>query len=106
MTGNGATASSARVSSAVRIELFQNDSAGDTADTFTPIEIYIPSYQANQNKPISIFDAHETNATTAYIEANAALWSNTAVISTITLTANTGNFVSGSSFFLYGIKNS
>lgn len=106
ITGNGTTAASARFSSGVHIELFQNNSAGDTANTFTPIEIYIPSYQASQNKPISIFDAHETNATTAYIEANASLWSNTAVISTITLATNIGNFVSGSSFFLYGIKNS
>lgn len=37
-------------------------------------------------------------------DASVGLWRNTAAISTITLTALTANFASGSTFTLYGIK--
>ena len=80
---------------------------GATASTFSSMEIYIPSYTASQNKPVSSFYAIETNVTDAYIGVEAALWRNTSAINTIKL-FNNGSivFVSGSSFFLYGIKNS
>ena len=76
-----------------------------TSDVFGNFEIYIPNYTVSANKPYSYFGVTENNATAAEIRANAALWRNTAAISTITLAAP-NNFVSGSSFFLYGIKNS
>jgi hypothetical protein len=45
-------------------------------------------------------------ATTIYATLVSVLWSNTAAINSITLTDDAGNYVSGSSFYLYGIKNS
>ncbi len=78
-----------------------------TANTFANSEMYIPSYTASQNKPLSVFDAVENDsATTAYVIATASLWRNTAAITSIEMLPYSGNFVSGSSFFLYGIKNS
>jgi len=76
-----------------------------TTNTFTSSEIYIPSYTLVQNKPMSFFTALENNSATSYYVQNVASLSRvTAAITSITL--STTNFVSGSSFYLYGIKNS
>ncbi len=82
---------------------------GSTSNTFSNIEIYIPSYTVSQNKPSSVFSVNERNASSAIMQVTANLWRNTATISSIKLDALTYsgyNFVSDSSFFLYGIKNS
>lgn len=76
-----------------------------TSNTFSTNEAYIPNYAGSTNKSYSVTGATETNATTAYIVAVAGLWSNTAAITSITLTeVGSFNLGSGSSFFLYGIK--
>lgn len=86
------------------------DNSANTANTFSNLEIYIPSYTSSANKPLSTFTAKEDNAvsTREYLGAEAGLVRDTNAISSIKLfTAyGTGNFVSGSSFYLYGIKNS
>jgi hypothetical protein len=99
---------SARNSSQVRFtQAPWSEGTNLTANTFANSELYIPSYTASQNKPLSVFDAVENNnATTAYVIATASLWRNTAAITSIEMLPYSGNFVSGSSFYLYGIKNS
>jgi hypothetical protein len=79
---------------------------GATSNTFSNAEIYIPSYTVSQNKTVSYETGCENNSTLALNGAIAGLWSNTATITSIAFAIATGNFVSGSSFFLYGIKNS
>jgi hypothetical protein len=82
------------------------DGTGATANTFGSGEMYLPSYTVSQNKPASMFSVAEGNSaadTGMYVKA--LLLSNTAAITSLTATANTGNFVSGSSFYLYGISN-
>ncbi len=76
-----------------------------TANTFANCEIYIPSYLTATNKPLNIFTAQETAATGANVVQQAALWRNNAAITSIRMYSN-GSFVTNSSFFLYGIKNS
>lgn len=107
LQGNGATVVSDRTTSNalnVAENLLTGGSA--TASTFSNVDIYFPNYKVSQNKPHSVFGTMETNATTAYIVAQANLISDTSAISSITFTSGSGNFASGSSFFLYGIKNS
>jgi hypothetical protein len=78
-----------------------------TSNTFSNIELYIPSYTVSQNKPLSLMTAQENNTTAAYIVATAGLFRSTTAISRIDIDSQNGNsFVSGSSFYLYGIKNS
>ena len=106
LIGNGSTASSTRNNDVSSINSnFGADSADNTASTFSNNEIYIPSYTASQNKPLSLFDAVENNATAAKINAVAGLYRSTTAISQIQIIA-WSSFVSGSSFYLYGIKNS
>jgi hypothetical protein len=82
--------------------------ASATSSTFGSAEFYLPSYTASQNKPASTFSVFENNDTNvSEINAQANLYSSTTAITSIEIRESTsGNFVSGSSFFLYGIKNS
>jgi len=85
-----------------------SNGATNTANTFASIEIYIPNYTSTTSKPQSAFWAKEDNSTsTNSLYAVAALYRNTSAIDSINLTSrNSQDFVSGSSFYLYGIKNS
>jgi len=110
MDGNGSTASSSRESAINALYLQSSDSAGNTADTFTSTEVYIPNYTGTANKPISIFKVAEQNATGAEMHIFASLYQGSSAISTILIAAASNmvsnSFLSGSSFYLYGIKNS
>lgn len=75
-----------------------------TANTFASIEVYIPNYAGSQNKIMSATSVTEKNAASVqYITASAAASDLTSAISSITCL---GNYVTGSRFDLYGIKNS
>jgi hypothetical protein len=83
------------------------DGTGATANTFGSGELYLPNYAGSQNKSASMESVAEGNSATdtgMYIKA--LLLSNTAAVSSLTMTANAGNFVNNTSFYLYGIKNS
>jgi hypothetical protein len=86
----------------------QSTGGGSTADTFSSQEIYIPNYTSSNYKSFSIDSVIETNAATGVANnLTAGLWSNTAAITSITLTPNVGpNLVQYSTFYLYGISNS
>jgi hypothetical protein len=103
LTGNGSTTSSSRQSNTTEFQV-SNVSSTNTANTFSSVEIYVPSYLVSQNKPVSHFGVTENNATSAIIRPMASLWSNTSAITSITFTYS--NIASDSSFYLYGIKNS
>ncbi len=103
VAGNGATASSSRNSNREAIDMDYIGSA--TANTFASGEMYLPNYAGSANKPLSTISALEANSTTAYLRANAGLARVTAAVTSLTIAA-AGTFSSGSSFYLYGIKNS
>jgi hypothetical protein len=83
----------------------QVDASSYTASTFSNTEIYIPNYAGSTNKSYSVDTVVENNATGAPMALAAGLWSNTAAITSITLTANTGNYVQYTTAYLYGVKN-
>jgi len=77
-----------------------------TANTFSNISVYLPNYAGSNYKSSTADSIMETNAATAYAQLWAGLWSNTAAITEINLSDPLGNFKTGSTFYLYGIKNS
>ena len=79
-----------------------------TASTFSNDDFYIPNYASANYKSFSVDNVGENNAATAYAFLDAGLWSNTAAITSIVLTATGtgGDLKQYSTFYLYGIKNS
>lgn len=81
-----------------------------TSGIFSNIQISIPSYRSSRHKQIITDVAKETNAASGivFMQNQASLWRNTSAISSMTIGTNitAPNFVGGSTFSLYGIKNS
>jgi hypothetical protein len=88
-------------------ETYGSTAANATANYFGNMEIYIPNYAGSQKKVASSFGAPETQATPFNfgLAIAAGMSSVTDAITQIQVGASV-SFVSGSSFYLYGIKNS
>jgi hypothetical protein len=91
-------------------ELYFNhgiNSATSTASTFSNAEIYISDYTSSSNKSIMGFQVTEKNTAASYMGTAAGLARITSAITSIEVTLNPSqSYVSNSSFYLYGIKNS
>jgi len=98
--GTGSAAGS-ESSTDIRIEYLSAATA--TASAFGNGEMYIPNYTSANYKSTSSEGVSETNASAAFMAITAGLWSNTAAITSITLTPNSANFVQYSTFYLYGV---
>ena len=98
--GNGAGTGS---DSALHLNI---NGADSTSNTFSNVEYYIPNYTSSNYKSWSGDAVSENNGTEAYAEFGAYLWSNTAAITSISVITVNGDLISGSTFYLYGIKNS
>ena len=104
VSGNGSTAQSDTLT------FLRGGSVGnstDTANTFTSSDIYIPNYRGNTNKSVSVDDVTENNATAAFQNLIAGLWSNTAAITSIKLfPTSAANFTQYTTAVLYGVSKS
>ena len=71
-------------------------------------QFYIPNYTSSNAKLISSEFVSEDTNTNPWFLINAALWDPTSnvPITSITFTPASNNIASGSTFYLYGIKNS
>jgi hypothetical protein len=77
-----------------------------TGSVFGNGEIYIPNYASSNYKSFSGDSVTENNATAALAGLFANLWSDTAAITSITLTPSNGTlFDQYSTAYLYGISN-
>ena len=102
--GNGVTASS---DPSTTITTYGNTPA-TTTSVFSNAGIYIPNYiSSSYYKAVSANTVTENNAASALAIMVAGLWSNTAAITSITLTPSSAtSFVQYTNVYLYGIKNS
>lgn len=98
--GNGSSATSYSGTSPLGSII---NGSSQTASTFGNSSLYIPNYTSSNNKSSSMDGVNENNATGANQFFNANLWSNSAAITSITLTPEVGSFVQYSSAYLYGI---
>ena len=98
--GNGSTTISGSESSIT----IRCSSSTATANTFGNAEVYIPNYTSANYKSVSIDQVGENNATLGLDMITAGLWSNTAAITSMTLTPITSNaWMQYSTFSLYGV---
>ncbi len=78
-----------------------------TSNTFSSTTVYIPNYTESINKSFSVDSVIERNGSEAYQYIYSGLWSNTAAITSISISIDPFNsatgFVSGSSATLYGV---
>jgi hypothetical protein len=85
--------------------LYANPSTS-TASTFGNGDIYIPNYTSSTFKSVSSDMVTENNATTANAMLTAGIWNQTSAITSVTLTALSGeSFVQYSTAYLYGVTN-
>ena len=82
------------------------DAIGTGASLFNNQEFYIPNYRSSTVKSVTGDGVQEDNVTGAYQMLTAGLSSDTAAITSITISPDTGTLQQYSSFYLYGIKNS
>lgn len=107
LEGSGSAASSSATGTFTRLWLGNCNASTSTSNTFSSVEFYLPNYAGSTAKPASTFLVQENNTTAAIINVVANLGLSTSAVNRIDLNSSTSsNFVSGSSFFLYGIKNS
>lgn len=104
MEGNGSTVvSGSNAFGASYIFAGGINGSSTTSNTFASNFIYIPNYRSSNAKSISCDGVTENNATTAYADLSAGLWSNSSAITSIELTPNTNSFAANSTFSLYGV---
>jgi hypothetical protein len=104
LLGNGSSTFSA---TSTQLQAGFADGALPTASTFGNSSIYIPNYAGSTTKTASVDGVFENNSSTASQAIWAGSWTGTAAITSITLTAISGNnFVQYSSATLYGISKS
>lgn len=107
LLGNG-TACSVAVGSTSAFML-RSPADGQAANIFCNDELYISNYTNSAlQKQASTTSAVDSNSVTAgdtRLSVGASKWNNTAAITSIKLVANSGSIDTGSSFYLYGIKN-
>ena len=106
INGSGSAASSSRRTDYSFIDGYTADADNNTANTYSSLELYLSNYTSTKNKLMSIFHAQENNTTAAEMNAIAGLYGNTSAITSIKLNFASLDIKAGSSFFLYGIKNS
>jgi hypothetical protein len=76
-----------------------------TANTFSNAEIYITNYASANTKVISGDTVSATNGVNTLIFIGQVVWSNSAAITSLTLSSNGGNFIENSTAYLYGIES-
>jgi hypothetical protein len=99
MFGDGSTAYGD-----ANLGLFILNGPTSTSNSFSNVSLYVPNYAGSTNKSFSADGVQETNGTTAYSGLVAGVWSNTAAITSITLSDEAVvNLAIGSTASLYKI---
>ena len=82
------------------------DGASDTSNTFANAELYFPNYAGSNYKSFSSDAVSENNATQAFTNMSAILYSSATAISSLSFySLNAANWVQYSTAYLYGVKN-
>ena len=93
--------------------LYCNGGSGNTANTFSNSEFYIPNYTSSAAKQVFAWGTDQNNVSSAnyaFITTESIFYNNATAITSITIANSSSggstHYNVGSSFYLYGIKNS
>ena len=107
LSGSGTALSASNAQDQTASQIVYTAANTATANTFGSSEIYFPSYTNSAKKLTSSSSTGENNATASYLGITSHIAQLTSAINSIRFFSNSGyNFLTGSSFYLYGIKNS
>jgi hypothetical protein len=104
-TPTSQTESGVGISTGIIIGFVSNNN--NTANTFGSTEMYVSNYSSSNYKTVSGEGMSENNSSNTGVLMTAGLWSNTAAITSITLSPWVGssfNWLTHSTFTLYGVK--
>ena len=102
MRGDGSTASSNRASNQTYIEIGDQNISTDTAGNIGNVICHIQNYSNATTYKTTLSRANVADVT---VRAIVGLWRSTNAITEIDIISSGGNnFISGSTFTLYGIK--
>jgi hypothetical protein len=79
---------------------------GAETDTWSTGQFYIPNYTSSIPKSISVEWTSEGNSNQVWMMMNGATWNPTSNVPITSITFTHSNILAGSTFQLYGIKNS
>lgn len=89
------------------IDIANVTTLGDPSGFFSGDEFYIPNYTLSTNQKNIIVDSCRiTNDNNYSIRMSLGTHALTTAVNSISITLDTDKFLSGSTFYLYGIKNS
>ena len=78
-----------------------------TANIFSNIQYYVPNYLSSTEKVWYLENSSESNASEGFNTFATGKWSGTTAITTVTFAEVSGHaLLAGSTFYMYGIKNS
>lgn len=105
--GGGATPTMGGAVAANQLVLGRVPANTATANRFAALTVELPMYAGTTGDKSFTSSNHEAQSTAAggiNLETNGGTWRNTAAITRIVLSDNSGgNFIAGSAFFLYGV---
>lgn len=105
LSGNGSTASASALGLFSSTRPLYNNLAASSSDGFSVGIIDIHDYASTtKNKTVRTIGGYDNNGTGNIGLVSGLYSANTNAITSITFTNGSGNFVSGSTFALYGIK--
>lgn len=85
-------------------DLIEVNRSDHTSNTFSNARIYFSNYTSSSAKSISTDGVTENNAATAFQKLNAASWSGTSAISSLSMQISGANFAQYSTASLYKIS--
>jgi len=104
LSGNGSTASSGATSTTATPTSLATLNNSNTASVFSVAVIDILDYaNTNKYKTVRCLNGYDANGS-GLARLESTNWRSTNAITTVTITANDGNWVQYSSFALYGVK--
>lgn len=102
LTGDGSTAASSAETSATFIRGGENANNTDAGLSMITYDVF--SYAGSTNKTALVTNSRDNNGSGSTYRI-VGLWRSTSAITTLTIAASAGNYKTGTTATLYGIKN-